>query len=79
VARAIPTDDETVRYIGRYGGMCRDCADEDGVCPGSGLPCDGNACDRAIRHVIDALNYGHKHAYLPLAASKGVTPGDDNE
>lgn len=32
--------------------MCRDCADEDGTCPSSGLPCDMGA---TIRNARDAL------------------------
>lgn len=68
--RGIEASDEVINYVARYGGMCRDCADEDGVCPNSGLPCRGS--DKAIRHVINALNYGFWHGYLkqspPLAS-----------
>lgn len=64
---------ELVRYIARYGGSCRDCADEDGVCPTSGLPC-GEA-ERAIRHVLKALNYGVSNGYLPASPiSTAATP-----
>ncbi len=62
----IPLTDDVVRYVSRFGGRCRDCADEAGVCPGSGLPCDSP--DKAIRHVIAALNYGFGNGYLPPAA-----------
>lgn len=62
-------DDATVSFVARYGGQCRDCADENGVCPRSGLPCAG--ADKAIRHVLKALEYGRQHGYLPAA-----TPGD---
>lgn len=58
----IPNDQETVDYVLRYGPRCRDCADENGVCPSSGLPC-GNG-GKAVRHVIAALNYGLKHGFL---------------
>jgi hypothetical protein len=58
----IPITDETVGFIRRYGGRCRDCADENGTCPHSGLPCDGS--DKAIRHVLTALNYGLRHGFL---------------
>lgn len=64
----IPMDEETVRYVSRWGGFCRDCADmaDEGVCPYSGLPCGDR--DRAVRHVIEALNYGYKHGYLKFPA-----------
>lgn len=58
----IELDGAVVDYISRYGGRCRDCADEDGVCPHSGLPC-GNA-EKAIRHVIKAYNYGISNGFL---------------
>lgn len=56
-------DDELVSYVARYGGMCRGCADENGICPSSGLPCAN--VDKAIRHVIEALRYGTQHGYIP--------------
>lgn len=56
--------EEVVRYIARYGGMCRGCADEHGICPGSGLPCED--VDKPIRHVLEALSYGLKHGYITL-------------
>jgi len=60
--------DEHVNYINRYGGFCRDCADENGVCPSRGLPCQDS--DKAIRFVLNALAYGVNHGYVsrPLAA-----------
>lgn len=58
----IPVTQEVVNYIARYGGMCRDCADENGVCPRSGIPCGGH--DKAIRHVLDAYNYGVANGFL---------------
>jgi hypothetical protein len=57
-----------VEYIQMYGGRCRDCADNDGVCPSSGLPCGGS--EKAIRRVLDALAYGVNHGYITLAASE---------
>lgn len=71
--RPIPTTEEVVRYVSRYGGFCRDCADEYGICPRSGLPC-GDERDGAIRHVIRALNYGFGNGFLPL-----LTPTRDAE
>lgn len=53
----------TVDYVWRYGGRCRDCADENGICPLSGLPC-GEA-RKAIEWVIGAINYGLKNGFLP--------------
>lgn len=67
--------EDVVRYIQRYGGFCRDCADENGVCPSSGLPCAG--AEKAIRHVLSALDYGIKHGYLPAAQAAAVkVPAD---
>ncbi|MFN3303144.1 MAG: hypothetical protein ACK44A_05420 [Roseateles sp.] len=61
--------DAHASYVARWGGSCRDCADENGVCPNSGLPCGG--ADKAIGHVFKALAYGVKHGYIsnPLAAA----------
>lgn len=61
----IPATKEVIGYIARYGGHCRDCADQvDGVCPNSKLPCDWRAAQSAIRHVIRAYNYGIKNGFL---------------
>ena len=60
--RDIEATDEVVRYVGRYGGFCRDCADENGVCPASGMPCGDDG--KAVRHVISALNYGFGHGFI---------------
>lgn len=53
---------DIVGYVARWGGNCRDCADENGVCPNSGLPCGG--ARKAIEHVINALQYGVLHGYV---------------
>jgi hypothetical protein len=62
----IPTDEEliaeAVAYVKQYGGNCRDCADHDGVCPSSGLPCGDRAT--ATRFVLDALRYGVTNGYV---------------
>lgn len=58
------SDSATVSYIARYGGMCRDCADEGGICPSSGLPCANSR--KAIEHVLNALKYGIEHKFLPV-------------
>lgn len=65
--------DETVNYIARYGGMCRDCADEDGICPRSGLPCADRG--KAIRHVLEALSYGLEHGFIKSAALSAAPVG----
>lgn len=57
--------DEAVEYVSRWGGRCRDCADENGSCPSSGLPCEPDDADKIIRHVLTALHYGIRHGYLP--------------
>lgn len=64
-----------VAYIARYGGMCRACADEDGICPSSGLPCEG--AHKAIRHVLTALRYGVSHGYVASPLSPPA-PASEN-
>jgi hypothetical protein len=59
--------DERVDFVMQYGGRCRDCADADGVCPASGLPCKSDEARRAIRHTLSALDYGYKHGFLRRA------------
>ena len=63
---AIRVTDEVVDYIARYGGACRDCADENGICPHSGLPCADRG--KAIRHVLTALNYGVANGFISAHA-----------
>lgn len=59
---AIKVTQDLIDYVIRYGGRCRDCADENGVCPSSGLPCDG--AGKAVRHVFDAYNYGVENGFI---------------
>ncbi len=70
---------DVVSYVARWGGNCRDCADENGVCPNSGLPCGG--ARKAIEHVLAALQYGVQHGYItdPLGRPPAQPPqaGDD--
>lgn len=56
-----------VDYVLRYGGRCRDCADEFGICPSSGLPCDVGKAKQAIHHTLEAIAYGTKHGYIEAA------------
>lgn len=60
-----------VDYVMRYGGRCRGCADENGVCPQSGLPCESHQARKAISWVIEAIRYGVTHGYIasPFALS----------
>lgn len=70
--RDILIDDETLTYVLRYGGRCRDCADHFGTCASRGLPCNIDEAKTAIRHVLRAVNYGMSHGCLPIpAAPKG--------
>lgn len=55
--------EELIGYVMRYGGMCRDCADMDGVCQ-SGQPCDTEQRRAVIKHTISALAYGIKHGFI---------------
>lgn len=49
-------------YAMHYGSRCRDCADEDGICPQTGMPCDGR--EEATRFVCGALAYGFRHGFI---------------
>ena len=59
-----------VQYVTHYGPQCRDCADEDGVCPATGIGCGQRA--KAAAFVVDALIYGAKHSYVPAALSPAL-------
>lgn len=59
----LPINDEWLDYIGRWGGRCLECADYVGICP-KGLPCGREEAHAAIRHVLEAVNYGLAHGYL---------------
>ena len=58
------TSDRTIDYVMQYGGRCRDCADHDGICPNSNLPCDPDDRKEAITRVLDAAKYGITHGYI---------------
>lgn len=65
---------ELVSYILRYGGMCRACADEHGICPSSGLPCEND--EKAVRFVLGALSYGLRHGFVALAKAAQIAALD---
>lgn len=67
--------DEVVDYVLRYGGQCRDCADVNGVCPYTGLPCDVAEAKTAIRHVLKAVNYGITNGFLSTALASARPEG----
>jgi hypothetical protein len=67
--------DERVSYVLQYGGRCRDCADEDGVCPYSGLPCAG--AEKAVRFVLGVLDYGYSHGFLKAAPAPAISGGTE--
>lgn len=62
---------DPIDYALHYGGRCRDCADADGVCPSSGMPCDPAEARKAAGHVLKAWKYGIEHGYMgnPFAAA----------
>ncbi len=53
---------EIIDYVVRYHGGCRDCADEDGVCPRDGIACGRRR--KAAEFVLEALSYGLKHGFI---------------
>jgi hypothetical protein len=55
---------DPIDYVMQYGGRCRDCADEDGVCPHSGLPCKTKQARQAVGSVIAAMAYGIEHGWM---------------
>ena len=67
----LPTK-STLEYVEQFGGRCRDCADEGGVCPNTGLPCAEKR--KAILWVIGAINYGVAHGFLKVGTSEDHQP-----
>jgi hypothetical protein len=61
-------------YVLRFGGKCRDCADQEGVCPASGIPCDGT---KAVNSVLEALTYGFTHGHIDPPAAWNRRPPQD--
>lgn len=56
--------EQVVSYVLRYGGRCRDCADEDGICPTNGIPCEPEVKRAVINHTLKALGYGISHGFI---------------
>ena len=57
---------ETLRYVNRFGGLCRDCDNQpDGICETSGLPCR-DPQSKAVRFVLRAVSYGIEHGFLEI-------------
>jgi hypothetical protein len=63
-------DEALVSCILRYGGRCRGCADNFGICEGSALPCDPAEARRAILHVLRAKDYYDQHPEFVEEARK---------
>jgi len=74
-----PVGDDLVGYVLRYGGMCRDCADMDGVCQ-SGQPCDTDQRRAVVKHTVAALAYGIKHGFIanPFTSPPLSREGEDS-
>lgn len=52
-----PARSKLIDYVLGYGGRCRECADNDGICRGSGLPCKPDQARKAVEHVLAALAF----------------------
>lgn len=64
-------DEKIIDYVLRFGGRCRDCADNNGICENSGLPCEVPVAEKAVEHVLSAIRYGVKHGFI----ENPITPG----
>jgi len=71
---------DPIDYALHYGGRCRDCADADGVCPSSGIPCDPSEARKAAGHILKAWSYGIQHGYMENPFSAALAhPGQVRE
>lgn len=59
-----------IDFAVHYGPRCRDCADEDGVCPATGIGCGER--QKAVEFVVDALIYGRTHGFIPAATPDAI-------
>lgn len=55
---------EPIAYASHYGGRCHGCADENGVCPTTGMPCDPDERLMAAAHCLKAWQYGIEHGHM---------------
>lgn len=65
---------QTIDYVMRYGGHCRDCADEDGICPRDGTPCEPAPKRAVIEHTLKALEYGMSHGFIQSPFTRPAAP-----
>lgn len=61
-----------IDFLINYGGHCRDCADEDGFCPRTGIGCGQRR--KAVEFILGAINYGAKHGFA--AGYRLIGPGN---
>lgn len=64
--------DELIDFLVNYGGRCRDCADEDGFCPQTGIGCGQRR--KAVEFILGAIDYGTKHGFA--AGYRLIGPDD---
>lgn len=60
----VQTFNQIIDYVMRYGGRCSDCADEDGICPTNGTPCEPKVKRAVIEHTLKSLEYGLSHGFI---------------
>lgn len=61
----IHVTEEHADYVLRANGRCRDCADNEGMCPMSGLPCDPQKARDVVNYVLSTLMYGVNNKMIP--------------
>lgn len=54
--------EDLIDFVLQYGGRCRDCADEAGFCPQTGIGCGQRR--KAVEFVLGAIEYGVKHGFV---------------
>jgi hypothetical protein len=77
----VQTFNQIIDYVMRYGGRCRDCADEDGICPTNGTPCEPKVKRAVIEHTLKSLEYGLSHGFIenPFSIPKPDATGKCGE
>ncbi|MGK8640357.1 hypothetical protein ACRS7F_13375 [Brucella anthropi] len=78
---AVQAFNQIIDYVMRYGGRCRDCADEDGICPTNGTPCEPKVKRAVIEHTLKSLEYGLSHGFIenPFSIPKPDATGKCGE